>query len=146
MANTPINTKLLKVFVKEYTLTGNVFIPALCELNSELQDAFNEVDATSKCGSFFMQGNQDNSFSLTLQHLEEGSYNPTVVFTAKEFKAAKDAATILEILIADDAITPTIFAREFDVTILSTNSSFPEEGAATCAVEMRINGNIVDPL
>ena len=146
MANTPINTKLLKVFVKEYTMTGNVFIPALCELNSELQDAFNEVDATSKCGSYFLQGNQDNSFSLTLQHLEEGSYNPTVVFTAKEFKAAKDAATILEILIADDAITPTIFAREFDVTILSTNSSFPEEGAATCAVEMRINGNIVDPL
>jgi len=146
MANTPINTKLLKVFVKEYTLTANVFIPALCELASELQDAFNEVDATSKCGSFFMQGNQDNSFSLTLQHLEEGSYNPTVVFTAKEFKAAKDAGTILEILIADDAITPTIFAREFDVTILSTNSSFPEEGAATCAVEMRINGNIVDPL
>jgi hypothetical protein len=146
MANTPINTKLLKVFVKEYTMTANVFIPALCELNSELQDAFNEVDATSKCGSFFMQGNQDNSFSLTLQHLEEGSYNPTVVFTAKEFKAAKDAGTILEILIADDAITPTIFAREFDVTILSTNSSFPEEGAATCAVEMRINGNIVDPL
>ena len=146
MANTPLNTKLLKVFVKEYTMTGNVFIPALCELNSELQDAFNEVDATSKCGSYFLQGNQDNSFSLTLQHLEEGSYNPTVVFTAKEFKAAKDAATILEILIADDAITPTIFAREFDVTILSTNSSFPEEGAATCAVEMRINGNIVDPL
>jgi len=146
MANTPINTKLLKVFVKEYTMTGNVFIPALCELNSELQDAFNEVDATSKCGSFFMQGNQDNSFSLTLQHLEEGSYNPTTVFTAKEFKAAKDAATILEILIADDADTPTIFAREFDVTILSTNSSFPEEGAATCAVEMRINGSIVDPL
>jgi hypothetical protein len=146
MANTPINTKLLKVFVKEYTMTANVFIPALCELNSELQDAFNEVDATSKCGSFFMQGNQDNSFSLTLQHLEEGSYNPTTVFTAKEFKAAKDAGTILEILIADDADTPTIFAREFDVTILSTNSSFPEEGAATCAVEMRINGNIVDPL
>jgi hypothetical protein len=146
MANTPINTKLIKVFVKEYTMTANVFIPALCELNSELQDAFNEVDATSKCGSFFMQGNQDNSFSLTLQHLEEGSYNPTVVFTAKEFKAAKDAGTILEILIADDADTPTIFAREFDVTILSTNSSFPEEGAATCAVEMRINGNIVDPL
>jgi hypothetical protein len=146
MANTPLNTKLLKVFVKEYTMTGNVFIPALCELNSELQDAFNEVDATSKCGSYFLQGNQDNSFSLTLQHLEEGSYNPTVVFTAKEFKAAKDAATILEILIADDAITPTIFAREFDVTILSTNSSFPEEGAATCAVEMRINGAIVDPL
>jgi hypothetical protein len=146
MANTPLNTKLLKVFVKEYTLTGNVFIPALCELNSELQDAFNEVDATSKCGSYFLQGNQDNSFSLTLQHLEEGSYNPTTVFTAKEFKAAKDAATILEILIADDADTPTIFAREFDVTILSTNSSFPEEGAATCAVEMRINGDIVDPL
>jgi hypothetical protein len=146
MANTPLNTKLLKVFVKEYTMTGNVYIPALCELNSELQDAFNEVDATSKCGSYFLQGNQDNSFSLTLQHLEEGSYNPTVVFTAKEFKAAKDAATILEILIADDAITPTIFAREFDVTILSTNSSFPEEGAATCAVEMRINGAIVDPL
>ncbi len=146
MANTPVNSKILKVFVKEYTLTANVFIPALCQLNSELQDAFNEVDATSKCGSFFMQGNQDNSFSLTLQHLEEGSYNPTVVFTAKEFKAAKDAGTILEILIADDADTPTIFAREFDVTILSTNSSFPEEGAATCAVEMRINGNIVDPL
>jgi hypothetical protein len=146
MANTPLNTKLLKVFVKEYTLTGNVFIPALCELNSELQDAFNEVDATSKCGSYFLQGNQDNSFSLTLQHLEEGSYNPTTVFTAKEFKAAKDASTILEILIADDADTPTIFAREFDVTILSTNSSFPEEGAATCAVEMRINGDIVDPL
>ena len=146
MANTPLNTKLLKVFVKEYTLTGDVYIPALCELNSELQDAFNEVDATSKCGSYFMQGNQDNGFSLTLQHLEEGSYNPTTVFTAKEFKAAKDAGTILEILIADDADTPTIFAREFDVTILSTNSSFPEEGAATCAVEMRINGNIVDPL
>jgi hypothetical protein len=146
MANTPLNTKLLKVFVKEYTLTGNVYIPALCELNSELQDAFNEVDATSKCGSYFLQGNQDNSFSLTLQHLEEGSYNPTTVFTAKEFKAAKDAATILEILIADDADTPTIFAREFDVTILSTNSSFPEEGAATCAVEMRINGDVVDPL
>jgi hypothetical protein len=146
MANIPVNVKKLKTFVKEYTLTGDVYLPVVCELNSDLQDAFNEVDATSKCGQYFLQGNADNAFNITVQYLEEGEYDPAQVITGKELKAIKDAETTVSWLIADDADTPTIFAREFEGVIFSINSTFAEEGAATADVSIRIIGDITDPI
>jgi hypothetical protein len=146
MANTPVSVKKLKTFLKDYTLTGGVYLPVICELNSDLQDAFNEVDATSKCGQFFLQGNSDNAFNITVQYLEEGTYDPLQVVTGKELKALKDLDATPEWLIADDADTPTIFAREFTGKIFSINSTFGEEGAATGDVSVRIVGDIVDPI
>jgi hypothetical protein len=146
MANTPVNVKELKVFLKHYDITGDVYLPIICELNSDLQDAFNEVDATSKCGQYFLPGNSDNAFNITVQYIEDGDYDDTTVVTGKELKRLKDLKENGEFLVADDADTPTIFAREFEALILSINSTFGEEGAATADVSMRIQGEIDDPL
>jgi hypothetical protein len=144
MANIPISVKRLNTYVKNYDLTGDVYLPVVCEISSELQDAFNEVDATSKCGQYFLQGNPDNSFSITAQYLDETEYDPLTVITLKELKEAKDDELTLTWLIANDPDTPTIFAREFDGVIFSINSTFAEEGAATGDVSVRIVGDIAD--
>jgi hypothetical protein len=111
----------------------------VCELNSTLTLQKNEVDATSKCGQEFLQGNDDNSFEVEIN----AQKLPLVdSFSLEDAFRWQQAGTLLNIRVVDDIDDPTNYGRQFSGKIFGLTENIPTEGALTANATIRPIGAI----
>lgn len=139
MANTPLNSALIFVYVTSYTGTGGVKKLAACLLDSNLGLNKNEIDASSKCGPYFLAGNDDQTFTMTLQAL---SISDAGTATTANMWDSFQAEESVSFQLADDDATPTIYDVQFAGTITGWAEDLPQEGAVSVQVTVKVNGAI----
>jgi hypothetical protein len=140
MANVPLNSKDVFLYAKETTITSGQDRLVACLTDSDLQQQKNEIDASSKCGSYFLPGTEDKTFNATLQVLDAGAYTGTV--GAKELQAAYDGELSVTWTITDDILSSSKYFAQFSGKILSLNLSFPNEGVVTADISIKVDGAI----
>jgi hypothetical protein len=139
MANTPLNSALIFVYVTSYTGTGGVKKLAACLLDSNLDLSKNEVDASSKCGPYFLAGNDDQTFTMTLQAL---SVSDAGTATTANMWDSFQAEESVSFQLADDDVSPTVYDVRFSGTITGWAEDLPQEGAVSVQVTVKVNGTI----
>lgn len=139
MANTPLNSALIFVYVTSYTGTGGVKKLAACLLDSNLSLSKNEIDASSKCGPYFLAGNDDQTFTATIQAL---SVSDAGTATTANMWESYEAEEVVAFQLADDDAAPTVYDVQFSGTITGWNEDLPQEGAVTVQLTVKVNGGI----
>ena len=139
MANTPLNSALIFVYVTIYTGTGGVKKLAACLLDSNLDLSKNEIDASSKCGPYFLAGNDDQTFTMTLQALSVSDAGTAT--TANMWDSFQVEETV-SFQLADDDVSPTIYDVHFSGTITGWAEDLPQEGAVSVQMTVKVNGSI----
>jgi hypothetical protein len=139
MANTPLNSALIFVYVTSTLGTGGVKKLAACLLDSNLSLSKNEIDASSKCGPYFLAGNDDQTFTATLQAL---SVSDAGTATTASMWESYEAEEVVAFQLADDDVSPAIYDVRFSGTITGWNEDLPQEGAVTVQMTVKVNGAI----
>ena len=139
MANTPLNSALVFVYVTSYVGTGGVKKLAACLLDSNLSLSKNEIDASSKCGPYFLAGNDDQTFTCTLQAL---SISDAGTATTANLWESFQSEEIVDFQLADDDVAPVLYDVRFSGTITGWAEDLPQEGAVTVQATVKVNGTI----
>jgi hypothetical protein len=139
-----INAKDIWVYANVYAENGADYWPVVCQLNATLTLNKEEVDATSKCGQEFLQGNDDNSFEITIN--AQKLPLPTDSFSLDNLFAWQQAGTLVNWKIVDDIDTPVNYGRSFAGRVFGITEDAPTSGAMTGAATIRPTGAITNLL
>lgn len=142
MAKIPVNGKDVLFYISDYDLTGGQFFPVVCQLDGNLELSKNEVDASSKCGQYFVQGNDDNSINLEVQWVKPSSVVGEDVILANHLFELYQSGRVFEWRLADDPDTPVDFGFGGEAVVFSIGASAPLEGAATTTCTIRPQGAV----
>lgn len=139
MANVPLNSALIFVYATGTVSTGGVKKLAACLLDSNISLSKNEIDASSKCGTYTITGNDDQTFTATLQALTTSDAGTVSTAALWDGYIAEE---VIAWQIADDDASPTIYDVQFSGQITQWTEDLPQEGAVTVQVTVKINGTI----
>lgn len=139
MANTPLNSGLVFLYVTAYVGTGGVKKLLGCLLDSNISLSKNEIDASSKCGSFTIPGLDDQTFTATIQVLSSSDVGTA---TSTDIWASYNNGEDVAVQLADDDAAPTLYDVQFTGVLTQWNEDLPSEGAVTVQLTLKINGDI----
>jgi hypothetical protein len=139
-----INAKDVSVYINVYEENVNEYWPLVCELSANIGLQKEELDATSKCGQEFLQGNDDNSLEVEIN----AQKLPYAVdcYSLEDAIRWQQAGTALNIKVVDDIDTPVNFGLSFTGKIFGLPITIPTSGALTATATIRMTGAITQLL
>lgn len=138
MANTPYNGNLIKLFLKLESDTYGDLKEAVCSTDLSLNQTANEVDASSKCGAYFLPGIIEGELAVTLQMLRDPATTGTV--GAKEIRQWFEDRHNISFQITDDLDNPEIEDITGVLVITSMDFSWPNDDVAVADIQFKIQG------
>lgn len=140
MANTPYNGNEVKLFLKLESDTYGDFKQAVCSTDLSLNQTSSDIDASSKCGAYFLPGIIEGELAVTLQLLREPATTGTV--GAKEIRQWFEDKLNVSFWITDDMDNPSIEDITGVLVITSMDFSWPSDDVAVADINFKVQGSV----
>lgn len=144
MANAPYNGNQVNLWLKLESDTYGDYKLAVCSTTLTLNQTSNEIDASSKCGDYFLPGIIEGELSVTLQMLSDAADTGTI--GAREIAQWFEDKLNIAFRITDDITTPVLEDLSGVIVITSMDRTWSSDEVASADFTFKIQGSVIDNL
>lgn len=144
MANAPYNGNQVNLWLKPSSDIYGEYLMAVCSTTLTLNQTSNEIDASSKCGAYFLPGIIEGELSVTLQMLSDAADTGTI--GAREIRQWFEDKINIDFRITDDIDTPVLEDLQGVIVITSMDQTWSSDEVASADFTFKIQGSVTDNL